>query len=214
VPYRPGPSVGGRLAGGRRPHRDQLPRRTGRHRHPRRPSCDGRRGPRVRRRVSGHARRRTTVRPPPTPPRSAADLRRRLPRASEYHDEPEDDAEAEDDGGNVDDAPDVHDADDEAAAAAAAAQERKSRVTTEYMTKYERARVLGTRALQISMGAPPMVPVKNLTDPLLIAVEELKAKKIPITIRFVPRAPAARPAPRAWLRPLTGPSALDCLAAL
>merc|ERR1719410_2005328 len=31
------------------------------------------------------------------------------------------------------------------------------RVTTRYLTKYERARVLGTRALQISMNAPVMV---------------------------------------------------------
>lgn len=34
---------------------------------------------------------------------------------------------------------------------------KKSRVTTPYLTKYERARVLGTRALQISMNAPIMV---------------------------------------------------------
>lgn len=31
------------------------------------------------------------------------------------------------------------------------------RITTKYLTKYERARVLGTRALQISMNAPVMV---------------------------------------------------------
>jgi len=37
------------------------------------------------------------------------------------------------------------------------------------MTKYERARVLGTRALQISMGAPVMVELVGETDPLMIA---------------------------------------------
>ena len=31
------------------------------------------------------------------------------------------------------------------------------RITTPYLTKYERARVLGTRALQIAMCAPVMV---------------------------------------------------------
>jgi len=31
------------------------------------------------------------------------------------------------------------------------------KITTKYMTKYEKARLLGTRALQISMGAPIMV---------------------------------------------------------
>ncbi|XP_064405331.1 DNA-directed RNA polymerases I, II, and III subunit RPABC2-like [Halichondria panicea] len=58
-----------------------------------------------------------------------------------------------------------------------------NRTTTPYMTKYERARVLGTRALQISMGAPVMVELEGETDPLKISMKELKAKKIPIIIR-------------------------------
>jgi len=57
------------------------------------------------------------------------------------------------------------------------------RITTPYMTKYERARVLGTRALQIAMCAPVMVELEGETDPLEIAYKELKAKKIPIIIR-------------------------------
>jgi DNA-directed RNA polymerase I, II, and III subunit RPABC2 len=57
------------------------------------------------------------------------------------------------------------------------------RITTPFMTKYERARVLGTRALQISMCAPIMVELENETDPLQIAMKELKAKKIPLIIR-------------------------------
>ena len=61
------------------------------------------------------------------------------------------------------------------------------RITTPYMTKYERARVLGTRALQIAMNAPVMVELEGETDPLQIAMKELKAKKIPIIIRrFMP----------------------------
>lgn len=44
----------------------------------------------------------------------------------------------------------------------------KERITTPFMTKYERARVLGTRALQISMNAPLMVDPKGETDPLRI----------------------------------------------
>ncbi|MFH4973722.1 hypothetical protein AB6A40_000431 [Gnathostoma spinigerum] len=57
------------------------------------------------------------------------------------------------------------------------------RVTTPFMTKYERARVLGTRALQIAMGAPVMVELEGETDPLEIARKELKDHKIPIIIR-------------------------------
>ena len=57
------------------------------------------------------------------------------------------------------------------------------RITTPYMTKYERARVLGTRALQIAMCAPLMVEPNGDTDPLQIAMRELKEKKIPMIIR-------------------------------
>ena len=57
------------------------------------------------------------------------------------------------------------------------------RITTPYMTKYERARVLGTRALQIAMCAPLMVEPEQETDPLQIAMRELKEKKIPMIIR-------------------------------
>lgn len=51
------------------------------------------------------------------------------------------------------------------------------------MTKYERARVLGTRALQIAMGAPVMVELEGETDPLEIARKELKHRRIPIIVR-------------------------------
>lgn len=59
----------------------------------------------------------------------------------------------------------------------------KTRVTTRFLTKYERARILGTRALQISMNAPIMVKPGSETDPLKIAMLELRARKIPIIIR-------------------------------
>jgi DNA-directed RNA polymerase I, II, and III subunit RPABC2 len=57
------------------------------------------------------------------------------------------------------------------------------RVTTRYLTKYERARVLGTRALQVSLNAPVMVDLDGETDPLRIAEKELRERKIPIIIR-------------------------------
>ena len=63
----------------------------------------------------------------------------------------------------------------------------EDRITTPYMTKYERARILGTRALQISMNAPVMVELEGETDPLQIALKELRHRKIPITVRrFLP----------------------------
>ena len=61
------------------------------------------------------------------------------------------------------------------------------RITSKYMTKYERARVLGTRALQISLNAPVMVEIAGETDPLKIAQKELRERKIPIIVRrFLP----------------------------
>merc|ERR550514_1553937 len=51
------------------------------------------------------------------------------------------------------------------------------RITTNYMTKYEKSRVIGTRALHISMNAPLMVDPEGETDPLQIATKELMEKK-------------------------------------
>ncbi|TIA88918.1 hypothetical protein E3P99_02333 [Wallemia hederae] len=66
----------------------------------------------------------------------------------------------------------------------AAAVPNEERVTTPYMTKYERARILGTRALQISMNAPVLVPIEaGETDPLQIAIKELSANKVPLIVR-------------------------------
>lgn len=55
--------------------------------------------------------------------------------------------------------------------------------TTRFLTKYERARILGTRALQISMNYPITVDRGNLIDPLKIAEKELQAKTIPLVVR-------------------------------
>lgn len=67
---------------------------------------------------------------------------------------------------------------------------KSGRSTTLYLTKYEKARVLGTRAIQISHNAPIMVDLDSANgekDPLRIAEKELRQKKIPITIRrFLP----------------------------
>lgn len=60
---------------------------------------------------------------------------------------------------------------------------KEERTTTPYMTKYERARILGTRALQISMNAPVFVDLEGETDPMRIAMKELAEKKIPLVIR-------------------------------
>uniref|UniRef100_A0A7S3IK78 Uncharacterized protein n=1 Tax=Strombidium inclinatum TaxID=197538 RepID=A0A7S3IK78_9SPIT len=57
-------------------------------------------------------------------------------------------------------------------------------ITSPYLTKYERARILGTRALQLSKNAPPMViPQPGETDPYKLAERELIERKIPFIVR-------------------------------
>lgn len=56
--------------------------------------------------------------------------------------------------------------------------------TIPYLTKYEKARILGQRAKQINSGAYPLVKVpENVIDGLIIAELELKQKIIPFIIR-------------------------------
>lgn len=52
----------------------------------------------------------------------------------------------------------------------------------EYLTKFEKVRVLSTRSEQISQGAKIFVNTDK-TDPLEIALEELYAGKMPLIIR-------------------------------
>ena len=52
------------------------------------------------------------------------------------------------------------------------------------LTRYEKARIIGARALQISMGAPVLIEVpKGVVDPLEIAELEFKKGVIPITVK-------------------------------
>ena len=54
------------------------------------------------------------------------------------------------------------------------------------LTKFEKARIMGARALQLSLGAPPFIPIpKNARISLDISMEELEQRVIPITIRRV-----------------------------
>ena len=56
--------------------------------------------------------------------------------------------------------------------------------TIPFLTKYEKARILGQRAKQINSGATPFVKVpENVIDGYLIAELELAEKRIPFIIR-------------------------------
>ena len=61
---------------------------------------------------------------------------------------------------------------------------KRERITKPFMNKYEKAKVLGTRAMQISRNAPIFVKLQAQdSDPLLIAEKELRERKIPFVIR-------------------------------
>src|SRR3989304_6923190 len=52
------------------------------------------------------------------------------------------------------------------------------------LTRFEKARIIGTRALQLSYGAPPFIPIpNNVRDPITIALLELESAALPISIR-------------------------------
>jgi len=56
--------------------------------------------------------------------------------------------------------------------------------TIPFLTKYEKARILGQRAKQIETGAKPLVKIsENIIDSYIIAELELREKKIPFIIR-------------------------------
>jgi len=68
-------------------------------------------------------------------------------------------------------------------------KKKKSSEEITKFTKYERARMIGSRALQLSMGAPFLIKLskKELEtmryDPLEIAKEEFKKGALPLVIR-------------------------------
>lgn len=50
-------------------------------------------------------------------------------------------------------------------------------------TKFERARLIGARALQISLGAPPLVKYSEEESYISIATRELEKGVIPLTVK-------------------------------
>jgi DNA-directed RNA polymerase I, II, and III subunit RPABC2 len=65
-------------------------------------------------------------------------------------------------------------------------ENRKITIGPPSMTRFEKARIMGARALQLSLGAPPFITIpKDARISLDISMEELEKKVIPITVRRV-----------------------------
>lgn len=60
------------------------------------------------------------------------------------------------------------------------------RIWPDHLTKYERSRIIGARALQISMGAPILVEeLEKIGNPVEVAEKELEYSILPLTIRRI-----------------------------
>ncbi|MEM4444712.1 MAG: DNA-directed RNA polymerase subunit K [Thermofilum sp.] len=56
-----------------------------------------------------------------------------------------------------------------------------------WLTRYEKARIIGIRALQIALGAPVLVKAERGSSPVEIAEKELREGALPIIIvRWTP----------------------------
>ena len=56
--------------------------------------------------------------------------------------------------------------------------------TLPFITKYEKARVIGERSKQINAGATPLITLEpNMIDGYLIALKEFEEKKTPFIIK-------------------------------
>jgi DNA-directed RNA polymerase I, II, and III subunit RPABC2 len=66
-----------------------------------------------------------------------------------------------------------------------APQDSKILIGLPWLTRFERARITGARALQLSLGAPPLVKPEGISGSINIAMSEIEHKALPISIRRV-----------------------------
>lgn len=55
--------------------------------------------------------------------------------------------------------------------------------TSNVMTRYEKAKIIGLRSQQIAKGAKPLISTENLNNVMDIAIKELEEKKTPFILR-------------------------------
>jgi len=55
-------------------------------------------------------------------------------------------------------------------------------VFMEKLTRFEKARLISARALQLSLGAPPLVEVKKTDSTIDVAEQEFNEKAIPLVV--------------------------------
>jgi DNA-directed RNA polymerase I, II, and III subunit RPABC2 len=77
---------------------------------------------------------------------------------------------------------------------------QKIKVGSIYVTRFEKARIIGARALQISLGAPILVSIKDtVLDSMAIAEKEFLEGILPLTIRRSLPSGEFQDVPLSWL---------------
>ena len=70
-----------------------------------------------------------------------------------------------------------------------------------WLTRFERARITGSRSLQLSLGAPPMIKVPvEANSSIALAVAEIEHKALPISIRRILPNGQYQDIPTDWMR--------------
>ena len=68
------------------------------------------------------------------------------------------------------------------------------------LTRFEKARIVGARALQIAMGAPLLIDhSEGVSNPIDLALEEFKRGLLPMTIRRSLPDETSQDIPLTWL---------------
>ena len=62
-------------------------------------------------------------------------------------------------------------------------KESGNRKSIPFLTKFEKSRIIGIRAQQLSQNMPALVDISDCTTPIEIALKELKEGKLPFIIR-------------------------------
>ena len=81
------------------------------------------------------------------------------------------------------------------------AQGNKVLIGPPWLTRFEKARITGSRSLQLSLGAPPLIKVpEQAKSSIMLAVEEIDEKALPISIRRILPNGIYQDIPTDWMK--------------
>ena len=81
------------------------------------------------------------------------------------------------------------------------AQGSKVLIGPPWLTRFEKARITGSRSLQLSLGAPPLIKVPTeARSSIMLAVAEIDQKALPISIRRILPNGAYQDIPIDWMK--------------